>query len=857
MDRVDTSLRRVQNQYIAAVMIVTFVVICSLATWATYNKAQSDALSRLSIRHLAVVQAFQSYLNRAEYELSSTAQVLSARTLAPGKELNTLFSNHDEFLFGGLDFFYVEWQNAPPIVDPRARLFTQEPIAKLVRAGRIGRWSVYKTSEGAVLLLYKKNLIAEEGQLLGYLYGFVSLNDNLTLANTLLDSGSLDQVRLLSHEGEKLLEEKALRFEAEPDVLRFSAPIVLAADQNPFVLQIVKEDEHDGLFYRYFSYITILIAAGLAISYFAIVAINKRLTFKALQQLAMNLNTPEVVSYVELEKIKDKAAEHNAYLNTQVRKLDMLVDITHCAIIYCDEVAGVQRINDRAKALFPEAERARTVFDFLPVSCHQPIQKVLKGEVGLKFELSSPKANSIFTWQLYPYVTESNYRGVVLIGRDATKEMQLEWQLSQLQPNLSKSATAVEVQLILNEFGYLVDHTEKYSQEYVRAWQCKLLKALNALLSTAEDAESKAFGEVLNDALLNTPCDHGTHGLLQIDCGLSTALKQSEWSSDLKWLLSSLIMMVYASELVEEKRLSIRTVGSQLMMQVSGIGASRPVYSWLARSFAERLGVECKQIKNNVWSVNFPFLHEGESLMELPDRTEVVWIANESRNASSVIDLLEKLGVLVHRFSSSDSFFTELGDLEKVDALLIGVHRWQDDTMELSKVLQGKLGYSPLPIGWIGSEVEAMERDYIGGCLHEYRLAGLLKELFSRAPMQFSGVVAEESGWLVVGGSGVSRAIVHAELSVRGVVPHLIPSLEGYRMLLRHQKVSVVILLDAEEEGLLRNLTNEFPDILVVCGRNRQVANTHEFSLEKPYRQEQIGALVDYVERQLLMRGKV
>lgn len=202
------SIQRRTFYKILQLFVFAFIVVALVSILALDDRIRSEAKSNLMVRKQSVEQVFNNYLTRAEYEMGYISQDLMLGDYKPGNELEVLFAHHEVLFFGGLDFFYIDWNDRPNAIDPRARVYTEDSLKALLPAGRINRWVKVSTQDGADLLMYKKKLISKQRQLLGYLYGFISLNNNLTLSSELLDGAKADLIQLYdSHTGSLLLKE--------------------------------------------------------------------------------------------------------------------------------------------------------------------------------------------------------------------------------------------------------------------------------------------------------------------------------------------------------------------------------------------------------------------------------------------------------------------------------------------------------------------------------------------------------------------------------------------------------------------------------------------------------------------------
>ncbi|EAQ64954.1 hypothetical protein MED121_11339 [Marinomonas sp. MED121] len=855
MDKAVVSLRKRHRTQTALVLIGVYFLVVIFFLFATKEQIERDNQADLSVRHFTVSQSFHGFLLSAEYELGSTAQALLNSQEEANLDLGRLFDRHDEFLFGNLDFFYVEWADQSHILDPRTHLFTQESIDRLVGKSKLGRWVLEQTQDGASILIYKKKIVTLEGDWKGFLYGFISLNNNLTLANRLLKSAHIDEVRLLSPDQDILLSERNIVL---PDSLKlkfFRGDLQVVKEGLAFDLQIARQASEAGSTWQRYLYWMIFFSIGLSLLYFVLVYLSQRLFNYALSMFEQGLESNHESEFIELRRLQRKMNDKNELVSNQVSRFNLLMDASQAAIIFCDDVALVQNINHKASTLFSESSRGRTVFDFMPVSCHQALQKALKGEVGIGFELTIPNVNSIYQWQLIPYMTDNHYRGVALIGQDVTHLQQLEWQLNELKVESYGPSSALEIDLILNEINHQIIYFDNQSFVEARQWQQALVACLGELLNEPTSLEYMPLGELLQRRLLLTPCDLGRFGYLNIECKLDSALVQSQWSSDLGLLINALIMSVHASELIEEKRLSICVTENQLRFEVVGISDTRPIFAWLNKTICDRLGVEFKQVKANQASIIYPLLESSMGRISLPDNLKIAWLANDFTMAAQVETVLKKLGCSVYVFSSAESFFTEVGETDEIDLLLIAYDVLKPEWRELPSIIQTRLARPRIPVAWIGSQAKHEIDGYpnFSACPHEYSLARFIEPILSLDSIQLQDCLADDGAWLVVGGSSISRAILYEELTQLKISPYLVPSLEGHLSLFKHQKVKAVLLLDDVENKHLVWLKEEQPDLMMVSLSSAPSSGVNQYQMKKPYRKEQVKALVEFVQNKIAL----
>ncbi|MGB0944807.1 MAG: hypothetical protein ACPGUE_20535 [Marinomonas sp.] len=855
MDKVAVSLRKRHRMQMALVLMSVYILVAIVLLFVTKDQIERDNQADLAVRHFTVSQALHGFLLSAEYELSSTVQVLLNTKKQMDLDLGRLFDRHDEFLFGSLDFFYVEWAEQGSILDPRTHLFTQDSIDRLIAKSKLGRWTLQQTQDGASILINKKKIVNLDGDWKGYLYGFISLNNNVTLANRLLKSAEIDEIKLLSPEQDILLSERHLSLPENLALNFYRADLQIVKEGLAFDLQIAKQVASSSTVWQRYLYWMVFFSIGLFLLYFVLVQLSQRLFNHALHMFELGLDSDDESEFIELRHLQRKMNDKSAQVSNQLSRFNLLMDASNAAIIFCDDVALVQNINHKASTLFSESNRGRTVFDFMPVACHQALQKALKGEVGIEFELTIPNVNSIYQWQLIPYMTDSHYRGVALIGHDVTHIQQLEWQLNELKVESYGPSSSVEIDLILNEINHQIVFFDTESFVEARNWQKAIVTCLSELLNEPSSMDQITLGDLLQQRLLLTPCDLGRFGYLKIECDLASALVQSRWSTDLGLLINALVLSVHASELIEEKRLSICVTENQLRFEVVGISDTRPIFAWLNKTICGRLGIEAKRVKTNQISIVYPLGETPLGRINLPDNIKVAWLANDYAMANQVEAVLKKLNCSVHAFSSAESFFTEVGSTDEIDILLIAYDELQPEWRELPAILQTRLARQRIPVAWVGNQDKHEIDGYpnFSACAHEYSLARFIEPILSLDSIALQDCLADDDAWLVVGGSSISRAILYEELTQLKISPYLVPSLEGHLSLFSHQKVKAVLLLDDVDNEHIIWLRKEHANLMIVSLSSAPSSGVNQYQMKKPYRKEQVKSLVEFVHNKIAL----
>lgn len=845
------SLEQRFKRKLAIAFTIAFLVSLLLMSMLEYRASKERIHNDLELKYQTVQNAFLSYLQRAEFELSNLTQTLSAQTLSRGNEMNAIFASHDGFLLGGVDFIYADMYDGIDIEDPRVFLFLEEDIKEYIHNALLGEWQIFNTKTNKTLLVFKKKLLSSQSQHMGYLYGFVSLNNNLALANTLLNSVDLDKVSISDKEGNVLLQEEKLSFDGRVDMDYYAAYMPFFNEDNRLSLALyIKADDVFSL-RKSVGYEFLFIFFAMWGGYLIVVLLVQRLIFHPMLKVTRSLGDETVSHFREIQEIQRVISDHSARVAEQIRGLHLLMDTTGVAIIFCDEVASVLRINSDAKFLFADAESARTVFDFMPINSHSPIQKALKGEVGSSFVLNFPQLSKIFQWKLFPYITENGFRGLALIGHDITRETQLEWQVSQLEPSYYQAMKKIDPELILSELNFLNDQSQTPGFA-VNEWLSVFVRSLNGLVTNIEDqaAEPRALGVLVGNEFNTIPDGFGKHGTLQLDCDLDVACLTSKWPRDLSDLINVLIMMVYSSDLVEEKQLSFRQVNRKLVIQVVGISAVRPIFLTLMNLFARRLNAKVQQEKGGGISISYPYELVSRELVILRPKANVVWITNGAPDAERTTSVLRRLKINLICYHSLEDLLLNLDEIEKVDALLFGVTKTSTNYKKTIQMLTVLFDRNDLPIAWITRHDVDFTEDIL--VLNEfpcdYSVARLLSQIFNRAPLDFHSLLSNKHHWMIVGGSTVGRSIFRSELLSQDIVPHVANAMNDIEDVLKHHRIEVLVLLDDFESDALQSERLELSStIVVVTKKSLKDVKSVYFPLTSPYLAEDIRTLIHTV----------
>lgn len=343
--------KRLQQQYLIILSCV-FLLLSTAALYFDSSQAEARAKLQLNLSHQAVEQAFNTYLTRAEYEVNFIAQDISLRSKHNLGTLERLFRNHDILFLGGLDFFSIIWQDGSQAIDPRSRLYTRASLDNLTQGAKIDQWSSVQTADNASLLVFKKQLVSEQKEVLGTLFGYVSLNENLTLASELIGNANTDGLRILNSpsDSQAILEEYAGDFDIDSLAFRSIQPLGVDADIAIF-LEVGQSREKD---LSNFSDVLVLLLSGLFLLVLLYFSANKYIEIKVLQPLsALRAGGRNPIPFVELGPLQQQYLVHQKRLEADKRRFQALLELNNRAVIFCSEIAEVTILNKESKRLFP------------------------------------------------------------------------------------------------------------------------------------------------------------------------------------------------------------------------------------------------------------------------------------------------------------------------------------------------------------------------------------------------------------------------------------------------------------------------------------------------------------------------
>lgn len=853
MALVVVSLQRRLLQTMITLLCVAFLVMALAVLYFTETQSQLAQQETISLKHQVVQQSLNGYLARAEDEMKFIGQNLSSNHYAVGRELDVLFSQHEALLFGGLDFFYIEWVTGTESVDPRARLFTRADFRSVVKSGLFNRWVSVVTQDGATLLMIKTKILSPEQRNLGFLYGFISLNDNVTLGNELLSNAQISAVQIYDKTHNSiLLKEQKVGVDLLGTVLVSSLPLV-SSIQGDLQLNITQV--------RPLSYALLInslpliatIICVLLVFYLIFSRYISVLVFQSLESMALKDNS-RLLPYSELQPIQQQSHQYLSFIQSKEQRFSLLTESTYGAIIFCNEVAEIEVINHEAQSLFPDFDRARTLFDFMPISCHQAIQDALKGDVGVVFNLTMNTLGRIYQWQAYSFINEKHFRSVLFVGRNITQETSLTWQLQQLQPWSAAAMKRADVDDVLHELAYLVQLPRYAHSTYLQGWLVLLLSLLDDIGEEPVATNIQSIGDVFCQESLRVITAMGAEtNRVQLDCSVAAGRKRVAVSGSLSALVRVLLMMTMSNDMAE-RRLTIRFDGDELDITATNDMASRPLFAWIVRMILEQLDGHQKTLQNNALQLNLVIKSDSSAEEILPSGKLVAWIVNDYPYSEAVEATLERLGVTVKTYASSHPFFTQSNTSIRYDAVLIGCDKDIEVQSDMVRALKFKQDRDHLPIiclnhTFLAEPDPSVSR--IQGCFFDYNVHKMLLKTCALDPIEFTYIHEQETSWIMVGGSRVSKAIWFTELEKSHVATQWLEDFSNYYVVLSYRIESIVVLLEPQPTSLLLTIQTAFPNVQFFSVQTWPEIpdNVTFFPMNLPYSAEQIAKF----RQQLLM----
>ncbi len=854
MAQVELSLYRLLKRRILLILASVFLLIGLSLMLLLEVLNQSSVEKSLGLKHRMVEQALSSYLVRAEGEMRFIGQNLSYADYEPDRELDMLFSHHDVLFRGGLDFFYIDWLNAKQSMDPRARLFTKVDFPLLLKKGLINRWVPVLTQDDATLLMRKQPLISAEREIVGFLYGFISLNDNLTLANELLESASLSSVQIVDlNSNHILLQESRVGVDLSVSILRSRLPLTSAVYAD---LQLEIMQKHGFTSAVVMNALPLLAVVFFILSgcYLVLTRLVKASVFAPIEKM-MGGGGDALLPFSELSSIQRQSRQYRSSIEAKERRFSLLTESIECAVIFCNEVAEVELINAEASALFPEASRSRTLFDFMPILCHQSIQEALRGGVGITFDLTISSLGLIYQWKACPFENESGYRSVLFVGRNITRETSLTWQLAQLTPLSSAIEKKVDTDALLSELSYLSMLPSVTDASTLQGWLLLLTEVLYDIRRDDDDVSYLPMGEVIRQESTRVMAAMGIESSRALlDCTVDSSVKVVAVDRNTRNLIRILLMSVMSNDMAE-RRLTVAFDGSEWELTAISDSAVRPLFHWIITMLIAPLNGQLKTLQNHTLKLNFHLEEQAAMPVVSLANKVVAWLVNDYYRADVVTESLTRLGVQVVVYASNDSFFTQSGAISQFDTVIIGCDQDVKAQSDMTRALKLKYHREDLPIVWLNSAL-LVDTDpgvfALQGCVFDYSLCQVLERSCALGSMLTSQLNTQGQFWLMIGGSRVAKAVWYNELERSNVTTQWLADLSNYHVTLSYQTQTTIVLLEHQPAELLRTIQLAFPKVRFFSLQRwpEMPDNVTFFEMAWPYSGDQIKAFTQNVMQQ-------
>jgi hypothetical protein len=401
----------------------------------------------------------------------------------------------------------------------------------------------------------KKKIVSDTQKNIGFLYGFISLNDNLALTNELLDVAQVNSMSIYDNGGKRFLL-KGGDIDITLSESNISFPFTSPIRAN---LQLIISQKTSYFFATIISAFPFICVVSFILFGFYLLLIRqvKSLIFNPIETISYQ-HEEKLLPFKELQQIQLKNNQNKSLIDAKDYRFKLLTESIHSAIIFCNEVTEIEMMNVEARILFPDSDKARTIFDFMPISCHQAIQEALKGEIGVTFDLTINHRGHIYKWQAYSFINESAYQGLLLVGRNTTKETSLIWQLEQLQPLSASEQKRVDAEAILNELTYLSQLSHQITTEQLQGWMKLLISVLDNIRHINSDVSYLSIGQVISEESSRVMATMGVEAnRALLNCSLETSVKVIEVNESFRSLIRVVFMMVMSNEMAE-RSLSVR-----------------------------------------------------------------------------------------------------------------------------------------------------------------------------------------------------------------------------------------------------------------------------------------------------------
>ncbi|GAB3486518.1 hypothetical protein [Marinomonas epiphytica] len=847
--------KRLLQQYMLVLGIV-FLAFALTTLYVDASQAKDKAKLELEVSHQAVEQAFNTYLTRAEYEVNFIAQDISLRSQESMGTLERLFRNHDVLFLGGLDFFYISWQNGDFSVDPRSRLYTRSGLENLSQGARIDQWSSLTTSDNANLLVFKKKLVSDQKHNLGFLYGYVSLNDNLTLAGELINSSGVDGLRILKEPSDTQALLEAFSESQSFESLDFfsMSPLKIEADAGLY-LEVGQSREKDLSNY---SNVLLIILSGLVLVVLLYLVVAKYIEAKVLVPLsALRAGGRSQIPFTELKPLQQQHLVHQRVLEADKRRFQALLEMNQRAVIFCSEVAQVIIINKEAKRLFPGYQRAKTLFDFFPVQAHQEVRDVLKGIPQASFKLRIDGSDSLFEWQVRPFINESSYRGLMLVGQDITDKESLTWQLMQLSPESGYMQEKIESQSLLNEMAYLSSLTGEAVVDDLQGWIRLLLSIFDDLNEHSDETKNVLLGELISSEHSKILQELTTiNQVLELDCSTETGLLEIPCGRSLEVLVRLFLMLSVTQGDGCKLRVSPLQQGLELSIHEADL-SSRPLLDWVLNRLLDKLDGEQRKQNDRGVTICLPLTAKASPKVDLPGDFCVALIGQSNEYAPQLLELLQGLGVFVNCYQDAEQFFAQSKKTSRFDAVFAVSCQNEEVLTKLTRSIKDQYGSKSMPLIWLTCYNNAIQDPSVFSLqngLSEFHVYQALVYASQQSPIIPLSFHYQGVAWILIGGSRVQKAVLQAHLTNYSIPSQSFDDLSDYEGILSYYMNATMVLLEEQDEDLLSEVQQRFPDLRLITLQESTLSNcafVTAFKLQYPYSFEQVKRLVDQVNESI------
>ena len=798
-------------------LLIALLLVLLTAALDAYLRNQKLA-EDLAQRVVQLNDVMASYLERSEFEARFIAQQIVAGTPSTGTELETIFENHDVLLFGGLDFFVVQMSDGRELIDPRARLYTDDDLALQQESARYGYWVRVASSQGVDMLVYKQplpNLPSASAQPRGALFGFIVLSQNLTLASELLDTAGVDRIRLLDQADEVLMETSGSAFDPAESSIEVLRPLIVGnldeAMQIEFALhRPVAEAFTEFAWWRFVTiFVTLLILFGITIK------VVQRYVFTEVNKLLTQVGGHEN-AYQEFKPLLSQLHQYQLRMRSQEQLFELLMNSLQVAVVFCDEGAKITRVNKQAEAVLRPLTPGVKIFDVTPIDCHRFYRKAMHGESGVSVELQMPGVERVVRWYFISFVNEYAFRNVVMLGYDVTEANRLQWQLEQMYPAKSLVRPYPNVDVLMSEF-----HSVAYDPSYTVtrnsvAWFSTLAELIDELARVPEsEPRYRPLGQLLTEAY------HKVDRLLPLgepstqfdyQFSLEDACAKVSWQKDHLNLIALAIMASLASNL-SGRGIEISLVAGRLQVLVVGIDAHRPLLLWLLEALCRVLTGSYAIGNDGHIELGVALAKDGQETLAALDGKQVVFISNDYKYTDTCVRSLSQLGVTVHTYGSFTQFAKSHLNLgQRYHGLLIGADSnlaFLDVVKQLEALdpaLQGKaicLGGDSELDGYL--HIKHYPSAYVLGS----QLVGLPEQHWLNLEHLQDATLGQ---WFIIGGGDVLQAIWQAELGRFEVSSRIGISAHDLETLLNTGVARKVLVLSDEAYDLLGELIHNTKD---------------------------------------------